>query len=262
MGSESLTPKDRSIGVLAAVHSEISPLIKRRARRARPGGDNFSSWEGSLNGSKLLLVLTGMGKRRAEEAARIVLERSPLSMLLSVGFCGALSADLRVGDLVLCQRLVSYDGDPRSASVISDPGLVQAFLRLDTRNKAIIAGTSLVVDRIIRLPEEKKSLRASTGADVIDMESYWIGQICKQKGIPFLALRAVSDQADDLLPDLGDAVDQPGSMEWAAAWSLLRHPGEWGRLLHFIQNMGAARRSLNQFLDEFIGNYRSEVRTG
>jgi hypothetical protein len=85
------------------------------------------------------------------------------------------------------------------------------------------------------------------------MESYCIGQVCKQEGIPFLALRAVSDQADDLLPDLGDAVDQPGRIEWAAATSLLRHPGEWGRLLHFMQNMGAARKSLNKFLVEFIG---------
>jgi adenosylhomocysteine nucleosidase len=262
MGSESLTPNDRSIAVLAAVHSEISPLIKSGARRARQGGDSFSAWEGSLNGSNLLLVLTGMGRRRAAEAARLVLDRRPVSMLLSVGFCGALSADLRVGDLVLCQRLMVAESDPGSRVIASDPSLVQAALRLATRNRAITAGTSLVVDRIIRKPDEKKSLRAGTGADVVEMESYWIGQVCEQKGIPFLALRAVSDQADDLLPDLGDAVDQPGSMEWAAARSLFRHPGEWGRLLHFIQNMGAARRSLNQLLVEFIGRNRPGMGPG
>ena len=59
------------------------------------------------------LTVTGVGKEKALAAAASLLDGdSKPSLVLSIGFSGALSDDLDIGDLVLARRLLSTDGSP------------------------------------------------------------------------------------------------------------------------------------------------------
>ncbi len=56
-----------------------------------------------------------------------------------------------------------------------------------------------MVDRLVASPEAKRVLARETGADAVDMESAAIEEVCREAGVPFLAVRAVSDTADTAL---------------------------------------------------------------
>lgn len=93
-------------------------------------------------------------------------------LVISAGFCGALHPALRVGDV--CQ---------------SDDALI------------------LTVDDLIASPLEKRRLHEATGADVVDMEAEIVRRECQSRGIRFLAVKAVSDDAhSSLAPDLEQVI--------------------------------------------------------
>lgn len=53
-------------------------------------------------------------------------------------------------------------------------------------------------DQFIHSKTKKKWIRETFNADLIDMESYAIGLVCNKLSIPFVIIRSISDQADDL----------------------------------------------------------------
>ncbi len=52
---------------------------------------------------------------------------------------------------------------------------------------------------MIRTPAERAALAAATGALAVDMESAAIARVAKERQIPFLAIRVVTDGPDDTL---------------------------------------------------------------
>ncbi len=44
---------------------------------------------------------------------------------------------------------------------------------------------------------EKTTVRNKTGADIVDMEAFWIAEFCNQHNIHFNSLKVVSDEMQD-----------------------------------------------------------------
>jgi hypothetical protein len=54
---------------------------------------------------------------------------------------------------------------------------------------------------MITSADEKKALGRKFTAAAVDMESAAIARVCAEHGIPFAAIRAISDTADEVLPE-------------------------------------------------------------
>jgi adenosylhomocysteine nucleosidase len=52
----------------------------------------------------------------------------------------------------------------------------------------------------LRDPAERRSLAEQHQAIACDMETFAIAQVCREQGVPLLAIRIVSDAVDDELP--------------------------------------------------------------
>lgn len=156
---------------------------------------------------RVALRRSGMGGALASEAARKLLGESPALKLLAVsGFCGGLDESLALGDLVLAQAVAAR----RSAS---EPGASAAPLPADaarlTASQSALekaglrfrTGLLLTVAQPVLRAAEKLALGRATGAAAVDLESAAVARVAREKGIAFLALRAVSDAASDDLPE-------------------------------------------------------------
>src|SRR5205814_10328916 len=112
---------------------------------------------------RVSIHVSGVGRKRAREAAERLIDSRP-ALVVAAGFCGALKPSLRVGDIVESPRIVTAD------HLVSDPA-------------------------------EKRRLGESH--DAVDMESSAVAEVCAARGVPFLAVRAVSDCVDTALsPEL------------------------------------------------------------
>jgi len=145
---------------------------------------------------------TGLGRRSRDVAAAVLPHFKPQAVL-SAGVAGGLHPDLRAGHLIVCSHVHHAQmrgGAIEDASVFSDEHLVS--LALETARDAGLEatlGAAVTVDDVAWTPAEKADLRSWKGHDVVEMESYWIGEVARETDLPYLALRSVSDQAADAL---------------------------------------------------------------
>jgi nucleoside phosphorylase len=119
---------------------------------------------------------------------------------------GALSDDLAPGELVTGTRVVAPDG----SSLWEGPALAVPGAR-----PAVVCAAGRVVDD----PVQRAALAASSGADVLDMESGPLAASGRLAGV----LRAVSDSPTARVGRLGAAAHADGSVRWttvAAAFVL------------------------------------------
>lgn len=240
------------IAVFAAMPYEVEACLGALApvRDVSVGG--FAVKRGDAG----LVCHTGMG-RLAERAARSVLEHVSPRAILSVGTSGALNAGLQVGDVVLCERVDQASQPPIGTpldTVRADAELI-AIAQEAGREAALSLriGGSVTVDEIAWGPEEKRRLRDWDGHDVVEMESYWVGKAAAGLGLPFLAVRVVTDDAEASIPDIPGLMNDDGTMNQQA---LLAYTAEHPEAIQLLADMhrkgGVAIDRLRAFLGEFV----------
>ena len=144
-----------------------------------------------------LFIKGGVGREGAVEGFRKALRLEP-SLIVSFGFCG--SKGLGTGTLVL-PRLISREGREREAV---DEKIWGKF-----REVLLKEGIRFVDDELVTVPRIIKK-KDEVPFEVFDMESFWLLSEARRMGIPFIALKSVSDSGGDELPDLDPLLDGKG----------------------------------------------------
>ena len=244
------------IALLGAMDEEVDGLRKQMTVEGRVASRRWSLCHGRWAGRKLLLVRTGPGRHSAEEATEFLMTHYPVGSIVSFGFGGALTGDLQVGDLLLCSLLHRGNGDAGMGSCVSDPSMLATAERVSKGTAGKVGlGAAVTVDRLVRTREERSALRETFGAEVVDMESYWVGMRARAWGIPFLAIRAVSDTVADSLPPFDRFFDPDGRWLWSRATAhFLAHPGDLARMPAVYRNARRAASSLTRLLGALIPN--------
>jgi adenosylhomocysteine nucleosidase len=201
-----------SVGVIAASPEELRGLERRleHRRRSRRAGLRFV--EGRLGRARIFAVATGEGSASAREGARALLDSAPVELLLVLGFAGGLSPALELGSLLVASRVL--DG----AGPAPEPDAVESA-RIARRCGAR-AATFYTSPRLLGTAGEKQDawrrLRQD-GPAAVDLETAAVGALARSRGTPYVALRAISDTAEESLPvPLERFVDGRGRIRRAA----------------------------------------------
>ncbi len=176
------TPDIRpELGIVTGLAAEAKLIEKAfaRTRRGIPG-----------------LACDGPGPERAGAAAAR-LARDGAVLLVSFGICGGLDPELRPGDLVLADTVLTGDGARHPTSAEQRPVLEARLSGLSLR---IAAGALLCQDRPLAGAADKGARFAATGALAVDMESFGVARAAQAAGLPFLVVRAIADPAERSLP--------------------------------------------------------------
>ena len=164
--------------------------------------------------------------RRATEAI-IALHRP--SLVLSVGFAGALDERLRAGDL-LEPRFVVDSRDGTRTDTGSGSGVLVSF--------------PAVADA-----EQKAKLGKSYGAQAVDMEAAAVAKGAEARGLRFAAVKAISDEVGFAMPPMDRFISPDGSFR-AGSFALYAagRPLLWPNILRLAQNSAKAARALGTML--------------
>ena len=176
------------------------------------------------------------------------LQGSDYRTVVSFGIAGGLDPAFPSGQVMIARSVVAASG--ATGAWTTDPGLVttlDTLLRsggIATRTGVIAGADTLTLANGAAL---KAALRASSGADEVDMESHLAAAFAAANGLPFVALRAVSDTASHGLPPAALLPLLPdGSVDYAAiVGSVGSNPSQIGPLLQAFAESETAFAALS-----------------
>lgn len=148
----------------------------------------------------VLVLQTGMSCAAlgAGGAAAAIRAARP-SAILAVGFGGGLSPAVKVGELVLGDPVVDSTGPGHWRPAV---GLASAAAGAARRARLVLhAGPVLSVSKTEATPAGKAVAGGRSAALALDMESACLARAAAEAGVPFVAVRVISDAAGDRLPD-------------------------------------------------------------
>lgn len=204
--------------------------------------------EGTLDGRRVLTAVVGAGRAAAICGCEALIAAHRPRLVVSAGFCGALQSQLKHNDVVVADRIVRLDGTSQNI----DPATLGRF-----QLGAACVGPLVEVDRIIAKSADKRTLAERTGGAACDMESVAVAEVCAARQTSFLAVRVVSDTADEDLPDdlgpLMEAQASPLRTFGTVVGTLWRRPGSIKDMLKLKETALVAADALAKFLAELIG---------
>jgi len=166
--------------------------------------DGVSCFIGQQADRSYWLVCTGIGPEAAKSAATTVLSRQPMALVISTGFAGAL-VPASVGDVIVGTSVSSgmFDGAwTQIAQAIScDAAVVSAVRSVVSQiGMTMRLGSIVSLSTVICRASEKQMIGRLTGAVALDMESAALGMVARDREVPFVVFRTVSDLVDEDLP--------------------------------------------------------------
>jgi adenosylhomocysteine nucleosidase len=199
--------------IVAAMHQELSAVLALLPDEQKQVAAGRDFWVGHLHGQEVVTVLSRIGKVAAATTATVLIERFRVDRIVFTGVAGGLGRGVLRGDVVVAERFLQHDLDaspifPRyevplygTDSFATDPALTE---RLAQAVRQALHGThvhrGLVVsgDRFVSSAAECRLLQqAQPDALAVEMEGAAFAQVCHDYGVPFAAVRTVSDRADD-----------------------------------------------------------------
>jgi len=177
---------------VTALEREVHQLIRRWRNNSRKyDGRNFRFYENDL----AVLVSGGIGAAAARRACEAVIKLYQPRLVISAGFAGALDPHLEVGH-ILTPGLVIDANDSSRTEVGSGNGVLVSF--------------NAVADA-----KQKLKLEKAYRADAVDMEAAAVARGAEAHGIPFVAVKAISDEAGFEMPSLDKFIAGDGQFQVA-----------------------------------------------
>lgn len=196
----------------------------------------------NLEGARIVAACGGMGTINAASATQFLVDRFGPDALVFSGIAGGLNPRIGAGDVIVGERLECLDSDmeiiaesaPHLTSFPSDEHLVRlAELELSSRGFAHVAsiregggegraatygtleahapryatGTVATSDLFSTDPATLASIRRDYLADCEEMEGVASAQVCARAGVPFLAIRSISNVCGEAYEELDGKVD-------------------------------------------------------
>ncbi len=244
--------------VTFAVDAEFAPWRKLRDfRRKTIANKRVPFFCGALGEDSVEVLLTGIGSSMCKEslAEYDASHGGKPDCLISSGLAGALKEALKPGDLFVPEtvRTLKNDANAQSDTILRERAVARGAVPIDT----LITATRLVSS------VEEKSHLAFFG-EAVDMESAIIMAHFADTAFPKVAIRAISDAADEDLPvDFDRCLTPQGAIKpLRLVNAIVRRPGSLPNLVRFGRQSNDAARKLVTFLDQFvaaISNVRERV---
>ncbi|APC48186.1 5'-methylthioadenosine/S-adenosylhomocysteine nucleosidase [Virgibacillus halodenitrificans] len=197
------------IGIIGAMDEEVALLVSKTKEKEEILIANCVFIKGKIEGKKVVILKSGIGKVNAAMATTILHEKFNPSHVINTGSAGGFSNRLEVGDIVISTEVVHHDVDVTAFNYAYGqvPGM-PAMFPVDTElaAKAIAAVQTLPIsyeqgiiatgdsfmddaERVAWVKEKFPSMIAA------EMEAAAIAQVCHQYNTPFVIIRALSDIA-------------------------------------------------------------------
>lgn len=207
--------------ILSALAEEQQGLLTQLHEPQLSRVANRDFWSGQLYGQPVVLALSRIGKVSASLTAAALIGHFGVGRIVFTGVAGGLASGVAVGDVVVATEFIQHDLDasplfPRyevplygrarfacDAHLTALLGVAVAQALQASPGSHAHAGLIASGDRFVSSQAESSALQAGLRAGghealAVEMEGAAVAQVCADYGVPFAAVRTISDRADDL----------------------------------------------------------------
>lgn len=219
--------------LIAALQREISGYIRHFTRVERTHeGRTFVFFEQD----DLVVVCGGIGAEPARRAAEAVIAIYRPAQLHSVGFAGALTSHLHVGDIVI-PAVVIDARDGSRVTIESGNGTLVTFMAVATA-------------------AQKANLAQAYAAQAVDMEAAAVAAAAHAHNLHFRATKVISDGLHFEMPETARFIDAHGRFKTTAfALHVALRPWLWPRVTTLASNSSKAARALAKHLKQSCDSF-------
>ncbi len=168
-----------NILIIAAMEEEVSVLKDKYCSNDLI--DFFVSGVGFLNASRIVQPIL----------------HNNYDLVVNVGVAGSLEENINIGDVYSLTGAIHHDIDITALGIprgeLSSGVVSSSIIAVENIDKCMIASGS----KFISEPSERLEIGKRTGAKLCDMETAIYASICDSIGMPFYAIRSVSDTIVD-----------------------------------------------------------------
>ena len=217
------------IAILGAFEREITLLEDELTDTQEQRIEGIKFVSGKLSGKRVVIAFTGIGKVNAAMTTTLLIEHFQPDKVIFTGIAGAVNRQLQPGDIVIAEKTAHHDmgtiwpeglfhkGVKNRLDGWENPVFFDADERLlrlaeraaeqvelssiqiisGQRTPKVVKGVVVTGDAFIASTDKCIELRKKLGADAVEMEGAAVAQLCYQRGIGYLVIRSISDNADE-----------------------------------------------------------------
>jgi len=222
--SNSTVKKNQVTGILGAFPPEVNLLYDQLLEKKDHIIQHIRFTEGILNGRKIILAQTGIGKVNAAITTTLLLEHFNPAEIIFTGIAGAVDPSLMPGDIVIGTSVAHHDYGtvtpdsmmrratrnpfsmqenpvyfPCDSLLINIAWMASKNLQLKqipgSHSPKIIKGNIVTGDVFVASSTATIDLYQKMNASATEMEGASVGQVCWQQEVPFIVIRSMSDRA-------------------------------------------------------------------
>ncbi len=197
------------IGIIGAMQSEVDLLLSKMSEKTEREEYGSKYYSGKISGKDVVLVCSSIGKINAALNAQTLISVFGVDAIINSGVAGAAASDLSIYDVVVAKSAVYHDVDhslynryfPFKTEFFCDEFLIEkcvlAIEEIGSQEYKHKIGKTATGDIFVTESAVKEAIIKKVSPDCIEMESAAIAQCCDSAGIPVLAIRSMSDDAED-----------------------------------------------------------------
>ena len=202
----------KCIGIIGAMEQEVAKIKEKMQDVTITSRARMDFYEGTLEGKKVVVVRSGIGKVNAGMCTQILADVFGVEAVINTGIAGSLNNDVNIGDIVLSTDVVQHDMDATGFGYRKGqiPQMPVFFFNADDNLRRLAAEVCKEVnpdiqvfegriasgDQFVCDQDVKNRIVSEFSAYATEMEGAAIGQAAYLNEIPFLVVRAISDKAD------------------------------------------------------------------
>ena len=204
-----------TFGIIGAMEEEIIYIKSKMEILNTRDIIGTTVYAGKMNSRDVVLARCGIGKVNAAVCTQMLIDLYKVDCVINTGIAGSMNADVHLGDVVISTKLVQHDfnttafGDDEPGGI---PRLGVKFFEADNNlcgiayenaNGVLAAegakahkGTIATGDQFISDATLKEKIGKTFAPLCVEMEGAAIAHACYLNNIPFVVIRAISDNSD------------------------------------------------------------------
>lgn len=193
------------VGIICAGDRELAPFLPHIENCKASEKAMLKFYEGTINGIDIVTLYCGVCKVNAAIATQILIDSYNVHIIVNAGTCGGMVNDLDIFDTVISTE-VAYHDVHEDVLTGFHPWMDTVYFPADKRmlelSKRAVSSISsdykIVFGRMVTgeafiTDEGRDEINRKYNPLSVDMETGSIAHVCYVNGIPFIAIRTITD---------------------------------------------------------------------